>query len=228
MVVVSIAAHCTAYARGVSRYQAVVFDKDGTLIDVQRTWGPVFAQVIPALVGDDAQQVSAALSLDLATATIGADSVVVAGSNAEIAQVIGSTIGEPAADVLARLEPLIEDLAVRHAVPLDATGDVLATLTGRRVWQGLATNDSAVAADRQLEHLGWRHHFASVLGYDSGFGTKPEPGMLHESARRAGVAIAEMVFVGDSETDRRTAAAAGCDFHLVDSEHPLDRVLSHF
>lgn len=89
----------------------------------------------------------------------------------------------------------------------------------------MATNDGVVAAERQLEHLGWRDHFASVLGYDSGFGTKPDPGMLHESARRAGLTIDEVLFVGDSETDRRTAAAAGCDFHFVGPDAPLDLVL---
>ena len=211
-----------------SRYQAVVFDKDGTLIDVHLTWGPVFARVIPEVAGDAAADAAAALALDLEAGTIAEDSVIIAGSNAEIAEVVGSVIEEPAAAVLAALEPLIDDLAARFAAPLDATEPVLEALSGRGIWQGVATNDGVVAAERQLEHLGWRDHFASVLGYDSGFGTKPAPGMLHESARRAGVTIAEVLFVGDSETDRRTSAAAGCDFHFVGPDDPLDLVLSRF
>ena len=211
-----------------SRHQAVVFDKDGTLIDVHLTWGPVFARVIPEVAGDAAADAAAALALDLEAGTIAEDSVIIAGSNAEIAEVVGSVIDEPAAAVLAALEPLIDDLAARFAAPLDATEPVLEALRSRGIWQGVATNDGVVAAERQLEHLGWRNHFASVLGYDSGFGTKPEPGMLHESARRAGVTIAEVLFVGDSETDRRTAAAAGCDFHFVGPDDPLDMVLSRF
>ena len=43
-----------------SRYQAVVFDKDGTLIDVDLTWGPVFARVIPVVAGDKAAEAAAA------------------------------------------------------------------------------------------------------------------------------------------------------------------------
>lgn len=209
-----------------SAYEAVVFDKDGTLIDVHLTWGPVFAQVVPAIAGADAALVAEALGLGLADATLASDSPIIAGSNADIARIIGDVLARPAAEVLAELEPRIEALAAAAAHPLPATADVLQSLSATGVWQGLATNDGEVAAERQLEHLGWRGHFASVLGYDSGFGGKPDPGMLVESARRADVAAEALLFVGDSETDRRTAAAAGCPFLFVGPDDPLERVLA--
>ncbi|MEK9637754.1 MAG: HAD-IA family hydrolase, partial [Acidimicrobiaceae bacterium] len=61
----------------------------------------------------------------------------------------------------------------------------------------------------------WLHRFESVIGYDSGFGAKPGSGMLLESAERAGVKPQELAFVGDTDTDLRTAAAAGCPSVLV-------------
>ena len=51
-------------------------------------------------------------------------------------------------------------------------------------WIGLATNDAEMSARQQLTGLGWLHRFESVIGYDSGFGAKPGPGMLLESAER--------------------------------------------
>lgn len=205
---------------------AIVFDKDGTLIDVHDTWGPVFAAIIPEIAGARAEPVAAALGVGLADASLAADSIIIAGSNAEIVEVMSPLLDRPGADLLAELEPRIEALATAHALPLRSSEPVLEALAGAGVWMGIGTNDGVVAAERQLEHLGWRHYFASVLGYDSGFGIKPAPGMLHESARRAGVAIDDLVFVGDSDTDRRTAAAAGCRFVLVGPDHPLDQVLS--
>lgn len=207
------------------RHQAIVFDKDGTLIDVHLTWGPVFAQVIPAVAGSAAEEAARGLGLDLDSATMADDSVIIAGSNAEIADVVATAMGETPASVLAALEPMIDDLAAGHAHPLPATAHVLQQLAAQGRWMGVATNDGVVAAERQLVDLGWREHFSSVLGYDSGFGTKPDPGMLHESARRAGVPTEALLFVGDSETDRRTAIAAGCDFHFVGPDDPLDRLL---
>jgi len=210
----------------VSFPEAIVFDKDGTLIDVHDTWGPVFATIIPEMAADRAEAVATALGVDLADASLAADSIVIAGSNADIVAVMSPLLGRTGAELLAELEPRIEALATDHALPLPATAPVLDALAEAGVWMGVGTNDSVAAAERQLEHLGWRHHFASVLGYDSGFGIKPEPGMLHESARRAGVAIGDLVFVGDSDTDRRTAAAAGCPFVLIGPDRPLNEVLS--
>ena len=94
-----------------SRYRAVVFDKDGTLIDVHLTWGPVFVRVIPAVAGADAAEVADALALDLDTGVMAEESVIIAGSNAEIAAVVGDVTGRSSDDVLAALEPMIDGMA---------------------------------------------------------------------------------------------------------------------
>lgn len=206
--------------------RAVVFDKDGTLIDVHDTWGPVFATIIPEMAEERAVDVAGALGVVLPDATLRPDSVVIAGSNADIVAVMAPVLGRPESELLPVLESRIDELAVRHVTPLPSTAGVLEALERDGVWMGLATNDGIATTERQLDALGWRSHFASVLGYDSGFGAKPDPGMLLESARRAGVAIDRLVFVGDSETDRRTAVAAGCGFVEVGPDRPLDSVFS--
>lgn len=44
---------------------------------------------------------------------------------------------------------------------------------------------------------------------------KPKPGMLKELIRAAGVSTTDTVMVGDAESDRQAAAAAGCTFVLA-------------
>ena len=204
--------------------RAVVFDKDGTLIDVHDTWGPVFATILPEIAEERTAEVAGALGVVLPEATLRPDSVVIAGSNADIVAVMAPLLDRSEAELLPVLEARIDELAVRHATPLPATTAVLEKLADDGIWTGLATNDGIAATERQLEALGWRSYFASVLGYDSGFGAKPGPGMLLESARRAGVAVEHLVFVGDSETDRRTAVAAGCDVVEVGPDRTLDSI----
>ena len=49
----------------------------------------------------------------------------------------------------------------------------------------------------------------AVLGYDSGHGAKPEPGMVIEACRRMDVAPGDAMMVGDSMADIVAGSAAG-------------------
>lgn len=53
--------------------------------------------------------------------------------------------------------------------------------------------------------------FVSILGNREGFPLKPSPEIVEEVLRKAGVAKADAVMVGDSLTDMRTAANGGID-----------------
>ena len=74
---------------------------------------------------------------------------------------------------------------------------------------GLATNDSEASARRQIAALGLAHSIEFLAGYDSGHGSKPEPGMIHAFARRLGVPASRIAMVGDARHDLTAARAAG-------------------
>lgn len=200
-----------------SGIKAVVFDKDGTLVDVHDTWGPAMALTLIDLVDDlDARaNAAAAIGVDLDTHELAPDSAIIASSNDQIIDLLVPALG---VDPVAFL-PVFEDRLFEHAgsrvKPLPDVAEVLDAVIGLGLWVGLATNDAEEAARQQLEGLGWLDRFESVVGYDSGFGAKPGPGMLLASAERAGVEPHELVLVGDTDTDMRTAAAAGCPSVLV-------------
>jgi len=86
---------------------------------------------------------------------------------------------------------------------------LLLRLRSAGVSVGMATNDSEESARRQVASLGWTDLFASVVGYDSGYGAKPGPGMVTGSANALGVDPSEMAMVGDSRHDIESARAAG-------------------
>ena len=191
-----------------SGIRAVVFDKDGTLIDVHRTWGPAMAGALLDLVDDPTRRSEAA-------AAIGVD---LTRTNSPLtprslrrAMTSSSLPPDPRGRRRA-VPPDLRGAAVRprrwHLRLCQGVGALDAPPHG--CWIGLATNDAEMSARQQLTGLGWLHRFESVIGYDSGFGAKPGSGMLLESAERAGVKPQELVFVGDTDTDLRTVAAAGC------------------
>lgn len=200
-----------------SGIKAVVFDKDGTLVDVHDTWGPAMALTLIDLVDDlDARANAAtAIGVDLETHELAPDSAIIASSNDQIIDLLVPALGVDPAAFLPVFEERLFEHAGSRVKSLPDVAEVLDAVIELGLWVGLATNDAEEAARQQLDGLGWLDRFESIVGYDSGFGAKPGPGMLLASAERAGVEPHEMVLVGDTDTDMRTAAAAGCPSVLV-------------
>ncbi|KUJ76783.1 haloacid dehalogenase [Ruegeria marisrubri] len=80
---------------------------------------------------------------------------------------------------------------------------------------GICTNKPEALADLLLQRLGVRKVFDSLVGADTLPVRKPDPEPLREAARRAGGDPALCVLIGDSDTDRNTARAAGVPSVLV-------------
>ncbi|WP_171205454.1 HAD-IA family hydrolase [Ruegeria sp. HKCCA0235A] len=80
---------------------------------------------------------------------------------------------------------------------------------------GICTNKPEHLAELLLTRMGVRNRFASLVGADTLPVRKPDPAPLREAARRAGGDPDLCVLVGDSDTDRNTARAAGVPSVLV-------------
>ncbi|MTI01837.1 HAD-IA family hydrolase [Roseibium sp. RKSG952] len=88
-------------------------------------------------------------------------------------------------------------------------------LRGAGYGVGICTNKPEGLADLLLTRLGVRDQFASLVGADTLPVRKPDPEPLREAARRAGGHPDLCVLIGDSDTDRNTAKAAGVPSVLV-------------
>src|SRR5436305_1324945 len=165
----------------------VLFDKDGTLIDFQRTWGPAIHVVIHALAQGDAEKVRAqaeCLHFDVEASRFAATSPIIGGATAQYGAAWAQALGR---DDFAKLRIEIDELAAAACLTtLTPVGDpsaVLALLRDMGLKIGLATNDAEASARRHLEQLKLTALMDFVAGYDSGHGAKPAPGMIHAVAR---------------------------------------------
>ena len=187
-------------------FAGVVFDKDGTLLDFDATWNPAIGLAIDTLADGDlavALHIAEGLGYDLDARVTLPNAPLMAASNAEVAAMVRPGLGgERLPDLLAAA--VLESItAAAHAET------VLSALGVGGVPTAVATNDDEASTIAQIGRLAWTERFVAVLGYDSGHGAKPEPGMVIEACRRMDVAPGDALMVGDSMADIVAGRAAG-------------------
>ncbi|MEP7132133.1 MAG: HAD family hydrolase [Acidobacteriota bacterium] len=107
------------------------------------------------------------------------------------------------------------EVAIRlsHLLPdVPAVLDELARLGWR---MAVASNKPAVFSRQILEAKGVAGHFLQIVGPDGATPPKPDPKMLFDILRTAGVPASEAFVVGDMEIDAALARSAGCRVALV-------------
>jgi phosphoglycolate phosphatase len=102
-----------------------------------------------------------------------------------------------------------------HTVLYPGALEAIAVLRSAGYGIGICTNKPQALAELLLTRLGIREEFAALVGADTLTVRKPDPEPLREAARRAGGDPRRTVLVGDSDTDRNTARAAGVPSILV-------------
>ncbi|WP_299148706.1 HAD-IA family hydrolase [uncultured Tateyamaria sp.] len=102
-----------------------------------------------------------------------------------------------------------------HTVIYPGAMAAVETLKSQGHAVGICTNKPEGLAEQLLRDLGVRDAFGSLVGADTLPVRKPDPEPLFEATRRLGVDPRACLLVGDSDTDRNTARAAGVPSVLV-------------
>ena len=194
----------------VTMVDALIFDKDGTLFDYHATWSVALGDLIEDLSGGDAAltiRLADVMDFDLAAGQFRPTSPIIACTNREAAEVIAQAL--PGRDIDA-LEDHLEDFAagapLAPAVPLKPLRGDLRDL---QLKLGVMTNDSERGARANLRNAGVHAAFDLIVGFDSGFGAKPDPDPLFAFTRHTGILPARCAMVGDSTHDLIAGRAAG-------------------
>lgn len=200
--------------------RGIVFDKDGTLIDLLATWIPTYraaTDALAALVGDpDGSDRLMRAGGWLDDGTLRPGSPLSCSSNEDIIALWCSdpaVAPHPAAADLARTTFLRE--AVANTAPLLPLAPLLDDLRARGLRLGIATMDSTAAARTSLANLGVLDRFDLVIGYDAGFAVKPDAGMVLAFCEATGLAPHEVAMVGDAVKDLQTGRNAGVGWNVA-------------
>ena len=182
------------------RIRGIIFDKDGTLFDIQRSWSEwanIFVTNFSKKHKLEITKLADAIHFDLASSKFLRESIFVHGSVDEVVDAISRLF--PRIAKTAIHSGLFENSSSAKQVPLTDLHKLFSTLDVTTF--GLVTNDSEDNAINHLKQHNLTQYFDMIIGYDSGYGSKPEPGQLEAFLRKTNLLSQEVLMIGDSTYD---------------------------
>lgn len=189
--------------------KGLVFDKDGTLFDFSRSWGVWAAGFLSRIAKspDHENALAQAIKFDIHSSTFEPDSMVIAGTPLEIAEVLRPHLLEMSVPDIVTL--INREAALAPQIEAVELSPLLRRFLSLGLTLGVVTNDAEEPAKAHLHAAGVIDLFDFVVGCDSGFGAKPQPGQLHAFLDHSGLSAEDCVMVGDSTHDLTAGRRAG-------------------
>jgi phosphoglycolate phosphatase len=188
------------------RFDAVIFDLDGTLVDT----APDLHAHLNELLAEHGRP---GLELETVRPMIGD------GMRTLIERGMVASGGLPSdTDLDTMFATYLERYSaapLRLGAPYEGVETTLETLARAGITCGVCTNKPQVPTERLLAGLGLDRHFPVVIGGDFLAVKKPHADHIGTVLERLGVTAARAVMVGDSRTDVLAAQASGVPCVLV-------------
>ena len=211
--------------------KAVLWDKDGTLLDNFSVWIRRERSLIEFLCTDieiaenlcsDAVE-SGLAAIGIRDGKVDPHGELAGGTEASICDAMSGALSDfgqvPEPEEFRRLVNgrLHEILAGETEPPPLRRGvlDALSAARSRGLPQGLATSDSRKSALGELAPYGLEKYFSYYSFGDEALRPKPDPWCILEFSRLTGIPADSILFVGDTPVDEATAGTAGAVFCAV-------------
>jgi len=193
-----------------SSIRGLLFDKDGTLFDFEKTWNSWTSKILTEVSKQSNVSISAladAIDFDLKTGKLLPQSIVIAGTHRQVTAALHTKLSNWDFE---HLESYLLDYVIKtrqyEVVPLQK---YFRKLKSEGLLLGVMTNDAERGAQAHLAAAGILDLLDFVAGSDTGFGCKPAPEPLLAFAKITGLKPDEIAMVGDSLHDLQAAQAAG-------------------
>ncbi len=199
-----------------SAVKAILFDKDGTLIDFNGTWHELYMTLALEVANGDEAHANHLLEIggyDSVSHRFTAGSELAAGTTPGIVRLwLPDATTQEFAFWRARLDKAFIEEGPVAAVPVAGLHDTIDALHAAGIMLAVVTNDLEQSAENTLVRFGIRDKFVAVLGYDSVVNPKPHAEPVLKFCTDMGLLPHEVLVIGDNAHDIEMARNAGAGY----------------
>lgn len=193
--------------------KGILFDKDGTLIDVDGTWVAVYKRMLTELFATDidgAERMMEQAGFDRQTQRFKAGTVLAGGTTRQLIDIWWPGLDEEG--IAAKqyvMDVAYAPVVKEYLTPLLALDPILDELHAMGYVLGIATNDSLISARNHLEALEVLHRFDAIITADTVREAKPSGDMIRKFSELTGIPCHQIAMVGDNPHDIEEARNGG-------------------
>lgn len=197
--------------------QAIIFDKDGTLIDFDIMWGGwtihLAEQLRQASGLDICEPLCLAMGYDQSTKKVLANSMLASNP---MARLYDLTIEVMQAHGLSRQDAanFVEQVwcipdPVILARPFTDMRELFGQLTDQGIKIAIATADDRAPTQAMVDAFDIEEYISCMVCADDGIPSKPAPDMVLTLCKQMGIEPSKVMVIGDTTSDLKMARAAG-------------------
>ncbi|MCM3785621.1 HAD family hydrolase [Neobacillus mesonae] len=210
----------------------ILFDKDGTLLNIEELWTPWANFVLDELeqklssmgksfTGTREQVLGTRCDAEGKAAGYDAEGPFAIATVSESTAVLAWQLyaaGMPWNDAITCIRKISSraegSIRKENAVPIEGLIPFLDRCKAHGLVLGVVTADSTSAATLHLEWLKILDYFDVIIGYDRVAKSKPDPESVHAACLALGLSPGELAVVGDSNGDMQMGRSAGTQLNI--------------
>ncbi len=231
--------------------EGILFDKDGTLVELHLLWSHWFEQIWNAIIQKqpritcDREQVAESIGLDLKKSFISATGPLAIGTMEDITIIVAHHLYEDRLPWNSAVQTVRNCMSEVHSTikweqslkPILGLTEFLKKARESGVRMGVVTSDDTDIAVKHLEILQLDHYFHSIIGSEQIDLPKPYPEIGIKSCEEMKIDPKKIVVFGDTNSDmllgkklNALASIGVIDDSNVDRSYlsDADHVISHY
>lgn len=213
----------------IDNIETVIFDKDGTFIDLHYFWGKMTElralEVIKYynITSTNCDTLCNFLGYDITNGKMLSDGITALYSRSKIIEIFKANLED--IGVIAtkeELEHLFDKVSTafyenmqKYTKPINEAIEFIKKLHARGIKLGIVTADSVTSTNLTLKQFGWEEYFDVVIGRESSTSTKESGIPTIMALEKLNAHPKTTVMIGDSPTDMISAKNAGIESTIL-------------